>query len=104
MARTNKKQAEQVESPVETAVAEETGESVNPITKAGYFADAIMEEHKTKSAAIRFLASKGFKTGDIAKFLPGSFNGHVRYQHVRNVLNQKPKKVQAPVTSAEAGE
>lgn len=102
MAR-NKHTAVKVESPVETAIAEETGDKINPITKAGYFADKIMDEYKSKSAAIRFLASKGFRTGDIASFLPGTFNGHVRYQHVRNVLNQKSKKVQttAPAEAVE---
>jgi hypothetical protein len=42
-------------------------------------------EFPTKSARIRYLASKGMKTGDIAKLMG------IRYQHVRNTL-QRPLK------------
>lgn len=47
----------------------------------------------TKSAQIRYLAAQGWKTGRIASYLSKVHypNGekNVRYQHVRNVLNQK---------------
>ena len=39
-----------------------------------------LEAFSTKSAKIRFLDSKGYSRGDIARILG------VRYQHVRNVL------------------
>lgn len=65
---------------------------VNPIVKAGHTLEAIQEQFKTKSAAIRFLGKQGFKTGDIAKFFPGNGpGGRMRYQHARNVLTQKLK-------------
>lgn len=47
---------------------------------------ALLEEHKSVSAVIRFLDSKGLKRGDIAK-VTGK-----RYQHVRNVLTTPLKK------------
>ena len=40
----------------------------------------------TKSDKIRVLSENGFSRGDIARFLG------IRYQHVRNVLVQSPKK------------
>lgn len=64
----------------------------SPIVKAGYDLETIQKQFQTKSAAIRFLGSKGFKTGDIAKFFPGNGpGGRMRYQHARNVLTQKLK-------------
>lgn len=43
-------------------------------------------EFPTKSAKIRYLASTGMKTGDIAKLMG------IRYQHVRNTLQRPLKK------------
>lgn len=40
----------------------------------------------TKSSQIRLLASNGIPRGDIARFM------NIRYQHVRNVLEQPLKK------------
>jgi len=46
----------------------------------GYDVQTLMNQHKTKSAVIRFLHKEGLKRGEIAKLLD------IRYQHVRNVL------------------
>ena len=43
---------------------------------------------ETKSARIRYLASKGMKTADIARLMG------IRYQHVRNTLERPLKKVE----------
>ena len=48
--------------------------------------DALMKEHKTKSAVIRYLSGTGMSRSDIAKTL------NIRYQHVRNVLLTPLKK------------
>lgn len=48
--------------------------------------DWLKEHFKTKSAAIRYLHTKGFKVKDISKHLG------VRYQHVRNVLTTELKR------------
>jgi len=48
--------------------------------------DALMKEHKTKSAVIRYLSGTGMSRSDIAKTLG------IRYQHVRNVLLTPLKK------------
>ena len=48
--------------------------------------DAMMKEHKTKSAVIRYLSGTGMSRSDIAKTL------NIRYQHVRNVLLTPLKK------------
>ncbi|MGD9727629.1 MAG: hypothetical protein AB7L09_21530 [Nitrospira sp.] len=55
---------------------------------------ALMNEHKTKSAVIRFLTKEGFKTNEIAKFMS------IRYQHVRNVLHTPAKRASEPSTPA----
>lgn len=47
----------------------------------------LIAKHGNKSNAIRFLNSEGHKTAAIAKAL------EIRYQHVRNVLNQPLKRV-----------
>jgi len=62
---------------------------VNPIATA-YNLEALMTEHKTKSAVIRLLTSKGFKVNAIAKFMG------IRYQHVRNVITTPAKRTPAP--------
>lgn len=41
--------------------------------------EQVMEQYKTKSAAIRALLSEGMSRGAVAKFM------NIRYQHVRNV-------------------
>ena len=51
--------------------------------------DEVMAEYKTKSAAIRYLASQGHKRADIARFMG------IRYQHVRNVLVQAAENEEA---------
>jgi orotate phosphoribosyltransferase-like protein len=53
----------------------------------------------TKSAKIRYLASIGFSTSEIAKKLD------IRYQHARNVLLQNNKKpIAKPVDAMSAGD
>lgn len=47
---------------------------------------ALMTEHKTKSAVIRHLTSLGKSRSEVAKFMG------IRYQHVRNVLTQPVKQ------------
>lgn len=49
--------------------------------------EALLQEHKTKSNVIRYLASQGKTRSEIAKLL------NIRYQHVRNVLTQPLKRV-----------
>lgn len=49
--------------------------------------ETVMEQYKTKSAAIRALFAEGMSRGQIAKFM------NIRYQHVRNVLITPVKKV-----------
>lgn len=46
----------------------------------------LKEQFKTKSAAIRYLHSKGFTVNQIHKHLG------IRYQHVRNVLSTELKR------------
>ena len=46
----------------------------------------LLEQYGTKSAVIRYLDSKGWSRGAIAKFMG------IRYQHVRNVLTQELKR------------
>lgn len=48
--------------------------------------EELMAEHKSKSGVIRFLASKDFTRGQIAKFMG------IKYQFVRNVLITPVKK------------
>jgi len=48
--------------------------------------DELLAEHKTKSGVIRFLASKEYSRGQIAKFMG------IKYQFVRNVLITPVKK------------
>ena len=49
---------------------------------------AIIANHATKSSAIRDLSSRGMTRSEIAKAMG------IRYQHVRNVLVNPPKKAQ----------
>jgi hypothetical protein len=48
---------------------------------------------ESKSAKIRALAAKGWKTGDIARTM------NIRYQHARNVLKQPVKNSSAPAAA-----
>lgn len=64
-----------------------TTEEVNPVL-ANENMEQVMEEHKTKSSAIRYFASKGYERKHIAKAM------NIRYQHVRNVLVQDAAKKQ----------
>ena len=48
--------------------------------------DPTQTEFPTKSAKIRYLASTGMKTADIARLMG------IRYQHVRNTLQRPLKK------------
>lgn len=41
------------------------------------------------SARIRYLAGEGYSRSDITKLIPNASGGKLRYQHVRNVLEQK---------------
>lgn len=80
------------------AIIEEVGPSVvervrPPKDEKGRYkeVDLSMEELdklnlKTTSSRIRYLHSQGFSPSAIAKYL------NIIYQHVRNVLNQQPKK------------
>ncbi len=52
---------------------------------------AIADPLPTKAAKIRALDKAGFARADIARFLD------IRYQHVRNVLTQKPPKEPLPL-------
>lgn len=63
----------------------ETPVEVQNHVLVGYKPETRETEFATKSARIRYLASKGMKTGDIAKLMG------IRYQHVRNTL-QRPLK------------
>lgn len=47
--------------------------------------DTVLKEAGSKSKAIRYLASLGYPRARIAQFL------EIRYQHVRNVLEDEPK-------------
>ncbi len=71
-----------------TAVKETTKEvKVNTVLRDEDI-DKLMDEHATKSSLIRYLASRGHKTADIAKAM------NIRYQHVRNVLVKDAEKQQ----------
>lgn len=63
-----------------TKVNTQTSESLADI------ATRYLDEYKTKSAVIRKLASEGHKRADIARAMG------IRYQHVRNVLEQEAIK------------
>lgn len=68
-----------------TKTKEQNTPTVNPITEK-FDLDKLREEHKTKSAVIRFLTKEGYERKHIAKFM------NIRYQHVRNVQTQVLKK------------
>ena len=77
----------------------------NPIVRDGYDLDELRKTHQTKSSMIRFLAAqkdsvtkKPYTRGSIASFMD------IRYQHVRNVLVQKPKGQQTEAAPAPASD
>ena len=49
--------------------------------------NALLKQHRIKSAVTRCMDSRGYKQADIARFMGA------RYQHVRNVLMQAAEKV-----------
>jgi len=69
-----------------TTSQEQPVEQVVEVEQPKYDVEALMSEHKTKSAVIRYLDSQGMTRGAIAKVL------NIRYQHVRNTLVQPLKK------------
>jgi hypothetical protein len=76
-----------VETVVETPVVEQTAAPVVVApNEINYDYGKLLEEHKSKSGIIRFLASKEFSRGQIAKFMG------IKYQFVRNVLITPVKK------------
>jgi hypothetical protein len=62
--------------------------------------DALVKQHGSSSAAIRFLASQGLSTGAISKIGKTKAGVQMRFQHVRNVL-KTPLKGRASTTGAE---
>lgn len=52
----------------------------------------VIAEHKTVSAAVKYLAKQGFTRSQIAKGGKNAKGGDLRYQHVRNILTQPAKK------------
>jgi DNA-binding NarL/FixJ family response regulator len=80
-------QQKQKEPTVEQFIKELHGESPTTDPIFGEYTKAKLKEmFQTKSAAIRFLVSKGFATKDIAKHLD------IRYQMVRNVKTNQLKR------------
>lgn len=62
--------------------------SKNPIAHGiPYIYEDLIKDVGTKSNMIRKLHSEGYKKARIAQFMD------IRYQHVRNVLNEPLKKV-----------
>jgi hypothetical protein len=76
------------------AVATAVVPAVNTLTSAQ---EKTIAGFTTKAQSMRFLANLGWKTGPIAKYLSGLvgknalYTKPVKYQHVRNQLNQKIK-------------
>ena len=71
-------------------------------SKKTYNVKSLFEEHKTKSAVIRFLSGEGLKVSEIHKLLvEGGIKNNegtndIRYQHVRNVLKTPVQKTMIP--------
>ena len=66
-----------------------TALAVAPKVEELPYDDVKLRSFKTKSEQIRYLNSLGLKNGPISKILTTVYGKLVRYQHVRNVLNQK---------------
>lgn len=82
---------EAVESNTETV----TTETPTPTSTSKFNPDELKKELGNKSKVIRYLASQGMKTAEIHKLLVAhnwrsdkNPDQLIRYQHVRNVLNQ----------------
>lgn len=60
-------------------MSNETDNTIQTLTNNVSY-DVLMEQFGSKSNVIRYLHSKGWSRGSIAKFM------NIRYQHVRNVL------------------
>ena len=54
--------------------------------------DAMCKKLPTVSARIRYLTDEGYSRADITRAIPNASGDKLRYQHVRNVLEQKKKK------------
>jgi predicted GNAT superfamily acetyltransferase len=79
-----------MDAVIGTPVVEPAAPNKNAVLR-DYDIDKLRAECKTKSAAIRYLASKGYARADIARALG------IIYQHVKNVLD-------APVKTNRGGE
>jgi hypothetical protein len=87
---------------------EQSNETTQTVAKT-YDVSALLNEHKTKSAVIRYLASQGETVASIHKILVSAgwksekSGEPIRYQHVRNVLKTPAKRqaATAPVASEE---
>jgi hypothetical protein len=79
-----------MDTVIGTPVVEPAAPNKNAVLR-DYDIDKLRAECKTKSAAIRYLASKGYARADIARALG------LIYQHVKNVLD-------APVKTNRGGE
>lgn len=55
----------------------------------------------TKSAQIRYAASFGYSRSQIVKLFKEHLGIEIRYQHVRNVLLQAPKKQEHKMIEAD---
>ena len=79
--------AKPITAPTQTTekvVSNDKGENITSFDLTPY--------KENKSAAMRFLASKGFKIGDIARHLSVFYGQEVKFQFVRNVLMQQAPK------------
>jgi len=97
----NEQVPEQKQEEAQAAPAVVT--AAEPITRFGTRAELMTQFSNNKSAVIRHLTSKGMKRGEVAKLL------NIKYQFVRNVLMQQPKKggsanaaTEQPASSTEA--
>lgn len=70
-----------------TQIVDDFGDVVETNNQVGETYEELMKRfNNNKSAVMRYLSSKGWKTGPIAKFMD------VRYQFARNVLTAPMKK------------
>ncbi len=79
--------------------ATKTAETPSLVTKEA------REKYQTKSAMIKYLASKGLVVKDVHKIMVGAgyvsakTGDPIRYQHVRNVMKAPAKKTQENTAS-----
>lgn len=69
---------------------EQTNETEQTEVKGHDIVALITQFDGVKAKVIRFLASEGIKTAEITKMMKTVYP-EFRYQHARNVLNQKVK-------------